>query len=227
MVALLNDAIRECQFETLNVVPRPFEVWPIVEGIAWFINDNSFDFSVATDGEERAQMITMIGTLFLTVLEHLVSQELFTTGETRVIHNLSLILALMLRFGNAVDKEEYCLSNENGGACKVLCLAETHHVEFYKIDGIDDIIQSVRDKGNGLDAKRARERSNRWLKEQWGVMRMATDKELGEYAANEGEPPAKRGTGKRKQWLPEDDYDVEGLRYWKRWQLQYEYMEYL
>jgi len=58
-------------------------------------------------------------------------------------------------------------------------------------------------------------------------MRLPTEKEVEEYAANEGQPHCKRGTGTRRKWLLEDDYDPDGLRYWKRWNLQDEYKLYL
>lgn len=226
-MAILEDPIRDCQFKTMNVVPRPFRLWPLVEHIAWFTNDSSFDISKIRDGEERAQMVALIGTMLLTVVNVLISQELFTTQNTPIMRNLSLTLALFLKFGDVVDREEICPSNENGWAWVVLCLAEERNVDIQGVDGIDIIIKTIREKGTELDARRSRQRGNWWLREQWGLMRLPTEKEVEEYAANEGQPPCKRGTGTRRKWLLEDDYDPDGLRYWKRWNLQDEYKLYL
>lgn len=41
--------------------------------IAWFTNDILFDLSAATDGEERAPIIALIGTMVLTVIDALIS----------------------------------------------------------------------------------------------------------------------------------------------------------
>jgi len=48
-------------------------IWPVVEDIAWFTNDILFDLSAATDGEERAPIIALIGTMVLTVIDALIS----------------------------------------------------------------------------------------------------------------------------------------------------------
>lgn len=227
IIVRLECAIRDCHFETMNIFPRPFNMWSVVEGIAWFTNDISFDLSSATDGEERAQIIALIGTMVLTVIDALISQELFTTEGTPIIRNLSLIMALLLKFGNAVDNDEYCPSNEAGWTYLALCLAEKHEVKIKELYGIDTLVKAIRKKGTELDARRSRQRRNWWLREQWGLMRSSTKIELEEYAANEGQPPCKRGTGIRRKWLLEDDYDPDGLRYWKRWNLQDEYKLYL
>lgn len=55
-------------------------------------------------------------------------------------------MALFLKFGDVVDREEICPSNENGWAWVVLCLAEERNVDIQGVDGIDIIIKTIRER---------------------------------------------------------------------------------
>lgn len=77
--------------------------------------------------------------------------------------------------------------------------AEEHNVDVKGVDGIDIIVKTIREKGTELDAGRSRQRGNWWLREQWGMFRSLSEKEVEEYATNEGQPPLKRGTRTRRK----------------------------
>lgn len=65
-------------------------------------SDSSCDISKVLDGEERAQMVASIGTMLLTVINVLISQELFTTQNTPIIRSFSLMLALFSNFSDVI-----------------------------------------------------------------------------------------------------------------------------
>ena len=129
--------------------------------------------------------------MLLTVIDIVILQELLTTSDTPIIRNLSLILALILKFISAVDRGDYCPSNKNGWAWVVLCLAEQHQIENKGFDGTENIVKAIRDKGTELAAKRDRERCNWWLKGQCGpeAIRLPTEEEIESCAASERYPP--------------------------------------
>jgi len=65
-------------------------------------------------------------------------------------------MALVLKFGNVVDNDEYCPSNEAGWTYLALCLAERHEVNIKELYGIDELVNAILEKGTELDARRSR-----------------------------------------------------------------------
>ena len=105
------------------------------------------------------------------------------------------------------------MNNENGWAAEVVSLADRHGVRIFGVKSIDFIVDRWRLRKKSFDLIRDRAR-----KEQHGISNSGKKLPPGEatlasIAAKEGQTPK----GQRVAWLPEDDYDVKGIRMWKKW----------
>lgn len=220
---ILLDFDSELKFlERNKLKPEPFRLWSQVEPLAWYLNDSLCDWNATVNQKYLADCISLVGTMLLTTIEVLIANSIFTQ-EPPTIRNLGLVLALILQPSKTACRDELCHANENGWTCHIIRLADEHHVKIAGAEGIDTHIQSLRDRETALKATRHRNRINRFLRETVGLVLMPTEEELAAIVAKEGQTQFRKGTGGRTVWMPEDDYDADGLRLWMRWDFRKEY----
>lgn len=220
---ILRDFEDEMKFTERNELrSQPLQMWSKVEALAWYLNDQLGDWDVTVYKQYLAACINLVGTMLLTTIEVMIFKGLFT-HQPPAIRNLGLVLALILQSTKRACRDELCRANENGWTYKVISLADKHNVLIGDVEGIGTQIQSLRDRQVDLEATRHRNRVNRFLRETVGPVRLATESELSDIVAKEGQTQFRKGTGERTCWMPDDDYDADGLRLWMRWDFRKEY----
>ena len=197
-------------------------MWSKVEAVAWLLNDGICCWPSITKQRQWTNCITLIGVMVLTTIDTLIQYEAFTPDQT-IIRNLELVLALIVQSTKAACRDDLCFTNENGWAVLVARIAITHNVVIEGVEDINRHLVEICDKQIALDTKRRRNRINEYLRSCVGLVCMPTEDQLTAIEAKEGETQARRGTGMRTCWMPEDDLDSEGLRLWKRWDFAKEF----
>ena len=220
---ILRDFEDEMRFTDRNKLrSQPLQMWSKVEALAWYLNDTLCDWDVTVHKQYMAECINLVGTMLLTTIDVLIFKGIFT-HQPPAIRNLGLVLALILQSTKRACRDELCPANENGWTYKAISLADKHSVLIDGVEGIDTHIQSLRDRQVALEATRHRNRVNRFLRQTVGSVRLPTEAELSEIVAKEGQTQFRKGTGERTCWMPDDDYDADGLRLWMRWDFRKEY----
>ncbi|KAG7006796.1 hypothetical protein G7Y79_00013g035680 [Physcia stellaris] len=201
---------------------QPLNMWAKVEAVAWLLNDDLCCWQSITQRAQWTNCVTLIGVMVLTTIDTLIEYDLFRPDQT-VIRNLELVLALLALSTKSACRDDLCNANENGWAVLIARFSITHKVVIGGLDGINGHMVGICDKQIVLEATRCLNRITQCLRECVGLVRMPTEEKLAAIEAKEGETQARKGTGMRTCWMPEDDLDSEGLRLWKRWDFAKEF----
>ena len=237
---VLDDILRDYLSELLaeRYRKRPFPLWAKIATMAWVFQALPPDWVCCNDLPLQARAyrcVMMVGTAILTTIEVLIQYKLFKASST--IRNLSLVLALLIRCTSTEFNEEshgwvgqnhdgpfndqLCLYNENGWASVVIDLVQQHGVGIDGVDEIDEIVRSRKESEAVLKARRDIARIAQHTTISGGVLIPPSEENLAHEAWREGRPPFSRA-----RWKPEDDFDGDRIKYWKRWHFQKEYETY-
>lgn len=208
--------------------------------MAWIFQGLLPYFNFCGDWSLRSRVhrcAMLVGSAILTTLEVLFQYKLFKATST--FHNLSLVLALLIRCTSTMELDEegnqsaglnytglfndrLCRQNENGWASVVIDLARKHGVIIHRIGEVDETIKCRLKAEESLKVKRdeARVLQHTWIKAGVGVV-LPSEATLADAAWKEGRPPCGRAA-----WKPADDFDGNGIRYRKRWHFVKEYETY-
>lgn len=214
---------------------RPLVLWARIEAMAWFINTlpTSNEWQYFQEWRRPCRYIMLFGIALLTTIDALLQQNVFRDNESKV-PNLGLVLALFIQstwnspactMNSFHSKDAYkspfnndiCVNNENGWAAEVVSLADQHGVRIHGLKTIDFIVDRWRLRKKSFESTRDQSRREQYAILHNGETVPPSEATMASIVAKEGETPANRGTGQRVTWMPEDDYDDNGKRLWKKW----------
>ena len=211
---------------------RPLPLWACIEAMAWIITllpREWYDLTDRSQVRRRYRTIIMFGSALLTMIDVLRFYKLF--GPDSIMRNLDLVLALFVRSTQSVSGSEgpfgddKVTQNENGWATVVIRSAEECDVKIKGVEGVEEVIKHWLDKDAVLNMKRDEARIEGytiWIFHDGKLeVRVPSPDSLRTIKYREGEPRDGRAS-----WKPEDDYDSEGIKFWKRWNLSKEYQSF-
>ena len=231
LLDLMHDIYKQFMMELTvdQYRKRPLPLWARIEAMAWIIKLLPREWYELTDRSQlcrRYRTIIMFGSALLSMIDVLRTYKLF--GPNSIIRNLDLVLALFVQSTQSISDsqgpfgDDQITQNENGWATVVIKIAKECDVKIKGLEGIEDIIKDRMEKDATLNAKRDEARIAQYtiakIDNGKVELRHPSPDSLRRIKGREGEPRDGRAI-----WKPEDDYDSDGIKFWKRWHLSKEY----